>query len=358
MADDASGRLQRAKSVVLDYHRNLDSVLASPRQPAGAAVDDLTGALASSATEDFLWRGMHPFYEQHGTGAVVDVFWAPLHAAMAPLQRRMDVFLAGDNDADGGASTWVCSMGHFLGLFDAPWLDIPPTRRATPVRYVEFSRVEGDRIAESALFLDLIAVMRQAGQYPLPPATGQPGIYLGPRTADGVQLDAQDPAETAQTLELASRMAGDLDEANRIARTQGTDRMPAEVLARCWHTDMLWIGPDGIGSSYTIERYQQQHSYPFRFGLGDKEFHGHIARIAEGRYAAWFGWANVSNRPRGGYLGLPASGPAEMRVVDVYRREGDKLADNWVFIDLLHWLSQQGLRPLERMRQLLGIQEL
>ncbi|MYG61012.1 MAG: ester cyclase, partial [Acidimicrobiales bacterium] len=240
MADDISGRLQRAKSTVLDYHRNLDSVLASPRLPAGDAGDDLTGALAACVTEDFLWRGMHPIYEQHGAGAVVDVFWAPLHAAMAPLQRRMDVFLAGDNDADGGASTWVCSMGHFLGLFDAPWLDIPPTRRATPVRYVEFSRVEGDRIAESALFLDLIAVMRQAGQYPLPPATGQPGIYLGPRTADGVQLDAQDPAETAQTLELAWRMASDLDEANRIAREQDTDRMPAEVLARCWHPDMLW----------------------------------------------------------------------------------------------------------------------
>jgi len=85
--------------------------------------------------------------------------------------------------------------------------------------------------------------------------------------------------------------------------------------------------------------------------------HVDFARLAEGRYAAWFGWANVSHRPRGGFLGLPASGPAEMRVVDVYRREGDKLADNWVFIDLLHWLSQQGLEPLDRMRHLLGIKE-
>jgi hypothetical protein len=46
-----------------------------------------------------------------------------------------------------------------------------------------------------------------------------------------------------------------------------------------------------------------------------------------------------------------------MRVVDVYRRDGDKLAENWIFIDILHWLSMQGLDVLQRMRQLLGEEE-
>ena len=31
-----------------------------------------------------------------------------------------------------------------------------------------------------------------------------------------------------------------------------------------------------------------------------------------------------------------------MRVLDIYRRKGDKLAENWVFIDLLHFLNMQG----------------
>jgi hypothetical protein len=57
-------------------------------------------------------------------------------------------------------------------------------------------------------------------------------------------------------------------------------------------------------------------------------------------------------------MGLPSSNAAEMRVVDVYRRDGDKLAENWVFIDILHWLSMQGLDVLQRMRQLLGEEEL
>jgi hypothetical protein len=43
-----------------------------------------------------------------------------------------------------------------------------------------------------------------------------------------------------------------------------------------------------------------------------------------------------------------------MRVVDIYRRDGDKLAENWVFIDLLHWLSMQGLDVLGRLRNLQG----
>ena len=348
-----AAHLQEAKRVVLDYHEALGAACRS----SDATVDGIAESLGAGGSGDYLWRGMHPFYEQRGAHAVAEVFWQPLVQAMAPLQRRCDVLFAGDNDVDGGATTWVCSMGHLMGLFDGPWLDMPPTRRVALLRYAEFSRVAGGRIVETAMFCDLLSVMRQAGQFPLPPPTGQPGFYVGPRTGDGLLYDEQDPAEGKATLAVARRMAEDLSEANRIARESGEERLPHEVLARCWHEDMLWVGPDGIGASYTIDRYRQQHSLPFRFGLTDKEFHGHVARLAEGRYAAWFGWANVSHRPRGGFLGLPASGPAEMRVVDVYRREGDKLADNWVFIDLLHWLSQQGLEPLDRMRHLLGIKE-
>ena len=36
----------------------------------------------------------------------------------------------------------------------------------------------------------------------------------------------------------------------------------------------------------------------------------------------------------------------------MYRREGDKLAENWIFIDLPHFLKQQGLDVLERTRRI------
>ena len=40
------------------------------------------------------------------------------------------------------------------------------------------------------------------------------------------------------------------------------------------------------------------------------------------------------------------------RVVDVYHREGDKLVENWVIIDLPYWLKQQGLDILKRTQSI------
>ncbi len=52
-------------------------------------------------------------------------------------------------------------------------------------------------------------------------------------------------------------------------------------------------------------------------------------------------------------MGLPATGAnIDMRVVDIYRRDGDKLAENWVFIDTPYVLKQQGLDIFERMQEL------
>jgi len=39
----------------------------------------------------------------------------------------------------------------------------------------------------------------------------------------------------------------------------------------------------------------------------------------------------------------------EFRVIDIYRREGDKLKENWIFIDLLHFFKQQGVDILNKL---------
>ena len=52
----------------------------------------------------------------------------------------------------------------------------------------------------------------------------------------------------------------------------------------------------------------------------------------------------------GGYLGMTAgAAPADMRVVDMYRAEDGLLAENWIFIDILHYLHMQGLDVLGRL---------
>jgi hypothetical protein len=63
----------------------------------------------------------------------------------------------------------------------------------------------------------------------------------------------------------------------------------------------------------------------------------------------------LTNTAAGGFMGLPGSNvSADMRVVDIYRRDGDKLAENWVFIDLPYWLKQQGLDIIERTADLMS----
>jgi hypothetical protein len=331
--------IKKAKAHVRAFHASLD------KAHDHAAIED---CLAQFTAVDWLWRGMHPFYEQTGATDVVNIFWKPLKKSFTGLNRRPDVFFAGANDVDGGMSLWVCEMGHLLGGFDHDWLDIPATGRMCFLRYAEFHKFDGETIVESALFIDILGVMKEAGVYPLPPMTGASFVQPGPKTHDGLLFDSQAPDETAKTIDLVNRMIDDLDALNK----SGNDIPSPGSLAPFWHDDMIWFGPTGIGASFTIDGYQKQHQLPFRQYLGDKTYNGHIARIAEGNYLGFFGWPNLNNKNRGGFLGLPQSNVhAEMRIVDIYRRDGNKLAENWVFIDLLHYLSMQGLDVLKRLRE-------
>ncbi len=310
---------------------------------AKATPDNVAAVLAERTSPDWHWRGMHPFYEQHGAQAVADSFWSPFLSAMSPVQRRQDIFIAGRNEIDGFQSVWVISMGHLMGLFDAPFLGIKPNRRIAMLRYAEFNKVVDGKIVETALFCDLIHLMRQAGQYPLPPQTGMHLVQPGPATHDGLLFDDADPAMGDKTLALINTMIGDINAHQKYST-------PQEELAQCWHDDMIWWGPEGIGATYTIDRYIAQHQGPFRTQIKDRVYNGHLCRLAEGNFGGFFGWANLTVTNAGGYLGMPAGEPAEMRVVDMYRRDGDKLAENWIFIDILHFLAMQGLDVLERLK--------
>ena len=258
--------------------------------------------------------------------------------------------MAGANEIDEGKTQWVCSMGHLMGLFDKEWLGIPSTGKMAFLRYAEFIKIEEGKIVENALFCDIISIMQQAGLRPLPEQTGAMLITPGPKTHDGLMFDAQDSNESQKTLNLINSMIQDLNDGHNKVYT------PQEEMARAWHKDMIWFGPAGIGATYTIDRYIQQHQQPFRQGLEDRIFNGHICRFAEGSYGGFFGWANLSMKIKGGFMGMPVSNQmSEMRVVDIYRREGDKIAENWVFIDLLHFYHKLGLDILGRMQSLTAI---
>ena len=326
--------VQSAKQLVQDYYAELD--ICSP--------EELNLIQNRFIAKDYLWRGFHPFNEIHCAEAVAQQFWGPLKHAFTSMQRRIDIFMADRNTLDAHGGIWVVSMGHLMGLFDQPWLDIQPSGKIAMLRYCEFHRVEGDRIAESAMFFDLPHLMMQVGLQPFPPQTAAHLVQPGPMTHDGLMFEAQDADERRKTLTVIEDMIEDVK-----SHSSESAAPLADELRRTWNENMIWWGPAGIGATYTIERYARQHSGPFRTGLTDRVFNGHICRIAEGHYGGFFGWPNLTLTPTGGYMGMPATNtPGDMRVIDIYRREGDKLTENWIFIDLLHFWNMQGLDVLGR----------
>lgn len=328
--------LQSAKRVVRSFYADLDA----------ASVSQTGAVLQRHCISELIWRGFHPCNLLDSAESAAQQFWIPLKTAFPRLQRRLDLFFAGRNEIDGFASVWVASMGHLMGLFDEPLFGIRPTGKIAMLRYAAFHKVEDDRITETAMFFDLPHVMLQAGQNPFPPQTGAHLVQPGPMTHDGLMFDPQDSTEAEKTLAVINAMLTDL----RSSWKQGEMPDPSD-LRHNWHDDMIWWGPAGIGATFTVDRYVRQHSGPFRRTMSDRRFNGHLCKMAEGNFGGFFGWPNLTLTPTGGFMGMPATGrPGDMRVIDMYRRDGDKLAENWIFIDLLHFWKQQGLDVLARMQ--------
>ncbi len=302
--------------------------------------------IKSYLDSEYTLYGCYPFNQINDAETAVEKVWVPLFHSFKHIQRRQDIFISGHSEHS--SDNWVMSMGHFMGLFDQDWLGLRATQKTTMLRYAEFHCVKSGKITKSAFFVDLIGFMQQIGLNPLPLQKGADFICPGPRTHDGIVMGDHPPEEAEKTLAVVNAMIDDLTHLN----VTGNDNCTPEYLGKTWHHNMAWFGPAGIGSTHTIERYQRHHQYPFREGLTDKVFNGHICRFAEGKYACFFGWPNLSNKARGGFMGLPGGEKGDMRVVDVYRREGDKLAENWVIIDLPYWLKQQGLDILKRTAEI------
>ena len=328
---------QAEKQFVRDYHAAL----------ARVTPDNVEEVLARYTSPDWHWRGMHPFHEQYGPQAVADIFWKPFLSAMTKVQRRPDIFMAGLNEIDGFEGRWVVQMGHLMALFDRPWLGILPTGKIVMLRFVEFNHVRDERIVETAMFIDVLHLMQQAGQFPLPEQTGASLVQPGPMTHEGLMYEKQDAA-------LGERALAAINALLKNPKSKDLGISEAERLQRVWHDDMIWWGPGGIGASYTIPRYLKQHSEPFSDGLHTGyKFNGHLCRMAEGNFGGFFGWANLTVFNSGGYLGMTKGpGPSEMRVVDLYRVQDGKLAENWIFIDILNYLAVQGLDVLGRMARI------
>jgi len=107
-----------------------------------------------------------------------------------------------------------------------------------------------------------------------------------------------------------------------------------------WSEDMVWRGPAGIGTKTGLKDFQDNHQRPFLRAFPDKEADDQI-RFGSGEWVAATGVQSATHS--GDWLGIPASGESvEVRYMDIWRAEGDKLVENWVLIDILGFIEQLG----------------
>ena len=335
--------LQAAKSIVWAAMQALPG-----NGPTSPTAQDARASLAQYFAEDCDCMVFHPINGLRGIEEMNAKFWKPLLTAVPNLERRPQLFFAGEFDGRfcGGAGVWVTAHGYLCGTFEQDWLGIPASGDTVYIRIGEFYRVEGGKIVQARILLDFVDVMRQVGIEVLPQSTGARLIVPGPQTVDGLLIHGQDRQAAVDSMESLNRMMGGL-------RSFNQKELKSMGMEAYWHPDMMWYGPCGIGTSRQVAGFQKHHQKPFLHAFPDRIGGNHVSRISEGHYIASTGWPSVRATHAGDYLGVPATNrPITMRVADWWRREGDILRENWVMIDLPELLLQMGVDLFERMHTL------
>ncbi len=288
----------------------------------------------------------HPIGDVSGPAAVFEQGYAPLLAAMPDLERRDYIVVGGLQDGQH----WIGCGGTYVGVFEAPWLDIPATRHLAHMRYIEYFRIDDDRIVEMRLLWDIPSVMMQARAWPMAPRLGRELFVPGPATQDGIVEDESDRGRSEQSLALVDAM---VDGLHRFA-AGGAEAMQLDSF---WHPKMTWYGPAGIGANRRMSGFRNWHQIPFLKSLpdrfADREGGGFACYFADGDYVAYCGWPAMRATVSGdGWMGIaPSNQPITMASLDLWRCEDGLLRENWVMIDILDVWRQLGVDVLERMRE-------
>lgn len=296
-------------------------------------------------TNDVQWHVSAPINDLHNKEQMIKKFWQPLENALPDIERKP--FINIESEYQG--ATWIASTGYFIGTFAQDLFGIPATNKTLYLRYTELVRLKDGKIAQCYIILDFLDAMNQAGVNPLRKSLGHSGLMMPPSTMDGVVREASsvDAAQKSQQLIL--------DMLDELGRFDGKS-LSSMKLENYWHSDFMWYGPAGIGTTRGIEGFRRDHQGPFVFSFPDRDVDHKATLVADGNYVATGGWPHMhGTHSVGGWLGLPpCNKQLSLRVMDIWRREGDLLKENWVAIDIIDMCMQMGLDVFAMMKEQLG----
>ncbi|GAA0182581.1 hypothetical protein SH2C18_49350 [Clostridium sediminicola] len=306
-----------------------------------ANLETIDSVLDEYFHQEAVWYGSHPFNTLAGLQSISNDFYKPLLRSFPDMQKIDDMLLSGLFKETEGE--WVSTKGHFVGTFAEDFLDIPATKGVVYIRFGEFHKIEDGKIIETRIILDILDLIRQAG-FKFFKSLGVEMVYPAPATQDGILLGEADDTESVKTLKVVEDMI--------YGALRDEEREEGNGIDLYFHKDFMWYGPSGIGTCRGIEGFMKYHEGPFCKALPDWQGGNHITRYAEGKYCSFVGWPSIYATHTGdGLLGLPATNKKfTMRVMDFYRSEGDLLVENWVYIDMIHFLKQIGVDIFHRLK--------
>ena len=299
--------------------------------------------------KDALWWGCFPINEVSGIEGIKKI-WKDLLFSFPDMERRDSIFLSGDNFPDSRSKNKIeenhlyASICHYQATFKNDYLGIPASNKIVYLRSSEVHLLEGKKIKKSYVLFDLLNLMKQVGIWPISPELGTDLFWPQPATCDGVRLDKYNVEigkTNFETVMLMHAALGDYDGKN----------IESMKHSQYWTKNFLWYGPSGIGTSRGMEGFRKIHQIPFLRGFNDRKGASHYIRIADDNFVVTGGWPSVEATHLGEWLGIPATNKKiKMRVMDFYRLEDCKIAENWVPIDILYILHQMGFNVFSRLK--------
>lgn len=207
--------------------------------------------------------------------------------------------------------------------------------------------LEGNQIIESYVIPDYIDVMTQVGVNPLRKSLGHDGLVPTPATQDGLLLAQTSEEESNKSQQLV------LDMLDCLGSFDGKNLCSMD-LENYWHPGFMWYGPAGIGTTRGIQGFRDHHQGPFVFAFPDRTVDNKLNILAKNDYVSTGSWPHMhgTHSRDSGCLGLTPTGKhIELRVIDIWRREGELLKENWVAIGIAHILLQLGYDLFGQMKE-------
>lgn len=337
----------------------------------GNTTDTIDSLLEEYYHEDTVWHGPHPLKTLRGREELSEKFWKPFLRSFPDVEKNDYILFGGRSkgadpkrweewvqtldrvDEDSIShyfgkdeyEDWVHTCGNFVGTFENDFLDIPATKRPVWIRYGEFHKMVDGKVAETIVVIDLLDLMRQAG-IRFYPSTSQEIIVPGPSTLNGIQLGEFDPEESQKTVQLHEDMI--FKGLHKYKKGADSSVMNLETY---WHKDFMYYAPCGIGPTRGIKGFREFHQQPWLVSWPDRKGAQHEARFGEGMFSCSGGPVKMTHTGSE-WLGLPATNKCiTIRAMDTYRREGDKIAENWLFLDIIDLLLQLDIDVFDRLRR-------